>query len=169
MKYHRIIFFFAVLAFIVSIPGIAKDLTKTEKTNKAKVLQAYNAINAGNWDKFATLISDDFVDHNPDPRQKPGAKGAIESLSQFRAAFPDLKFTINHIVIQGDMVAVHLTMTGTNKGEFMGKPATGKTFTVDGFDLLRIVQGIAVERWGVADGASMMMQLWPTQGNTSER
>jgi steroid delta-isomerase-like uncharacterized protein len=169
MKFYRIIFFFAVLAFSLSIPSIAKNINKTEEMNKAKVHQAYDAINAGDWDKFATLISDDFNDHNPDPRQKPGAKGAIESLSQFRTAFPDLKFSIQHIVAEGDMAAVHFKLTGTNKGEFMGKPATGKSFTVEGYDLLRIVKGKAVERWGLSDGASMMMQLWPMQGASNEK
>ena len=152
------------MAFSLSIPSIAKDIKNTGETNKAKVRQAYDAINAGDWDKFATLLSDDFVDHNPNPAQKPGAKGAIESLSHFRAAFPDLKFTIQHIVTEGDMAAVHFKLTGTNKSEFMGKPATGKTITIDGYDLLRIVKGKAVERWGLSDDASMMMQLGPDAG-----
>jgi steroid delta-isomerase-like uncharacterized protein len=169
MKVFRFIFFFNLLAFFICIPSIAKDITKTEEMNKAKVRQAYDAMNAGDWDKFATLISDDFVDHNPDPGQKPGAKGAIESLSHFRAAFPDLKFTIQHIVTEGDMAAVHFKLTGTNKSEFMGKPATGKTFTIEGYDLLHIVKGKAVERWGVSDNASMIMQLWPMQGNSNEK
>ena len=164
MKFNRIIFFFAVLVFILSIPGIAKDIKNTGEMNKAKVRQAYDAINAGDWDKFATLLSDDFVDHNPNPGQKPGAKGAIESLSQFRAAFSGLKFIIQHIVTEGDMAAVHFKLTGTNTNEFMGKPATGKTFAIDGYDLLRIVKGKAIERWGVSDNASMMVQLWPDAG-----
>jgi steroid delta-isomerase-like uncharacterized protein len=164
MKVFRIIFFFTVLAFSLSIPSNAKDVKKVGETNKAKVRQAYDAINAGDWDKFATLLSDDFVDHNPNPGQKPGAKGAIESLSQFREVFPDLKFNIKHIVLEGDMAAVHFLMTGTNKGEFMGKPATGKTFTIESYELLRIVKGKAVERWGISDNASMMMQLWPDAG-----
>jgi steroid delta-isomerase-like uncharacterized protein len=164
MKFNRMILFFTVLAFSLSIPSIAKDIKKTEEMNKAKIHQAYDAINAGDWDKFVPYISDDFVDHNPNPGQKPGAKGTIESLSQFREAFPDLKFNIRHIVTEGDMAAVHFLMTGTNKGEFMGKPATGKTFTIESYELLRIVKGKAVERWGISDNASMMMQLWPDAG-----
>jgi predicted ester cyclase len=64
---------------------------------------------------------------------------------------------------------VHFLKTGTNKGEFMGKPAPGKTFTIEGYDLLRIVQGKTVERWGVSDNASRIMQLWPMQGNSNEK
>jgi steroid delta-isomerase-like uncharacterized protein len=169
MKIYRNIFFFTILAFSLSIPSVAKDIKKIDEMNKAKVHQAYDAINAGDWDKFATLISDDFNDHNPDPGQKPGAKGAIESLSKFREAFPDLNYNIQHIVTEGDMAAVHFKMTGTNKGNFMGKPATGKTFTIEGYDLLRMVKGKAVERWGLSDNAAMMMQLWPMQGNSSEK
>jgi predicted ester cyclase len=67
------------------------------------------------------------------------------------------------------MAAVHFKLTGTNKSEFMGKPATGKTFTIEGYDLLHIVKGKAVERWGVSDNASMIMQLWPMQGNSNEK
>jgi predicted ester cyclase len=67
------------------------------------------------------------------------------------------------------MAAAHFKLTGTNKSEFMEKPATGKKFTIEGYDLLRIVQGKTVERWGVSDNASMIMQLWPMQGNSNEK
>ena len=52
MKFYRIIFFFSILAFSLSIPSIAKDIKNTGETNKAKVRQAYDAINAGDWDKL---------------------------------------------------------------------------------------------------------------------
>ncbi len=79
-----------------------------------------------------------------------------------RTAFPDLKFEVDFMLSDGDMVAVYLTMSGTQKGEFMGMPASGKEFNSKTVDILRIVDGKAVEHWGVMDGMTMMHQLGVT-------
>ena len=51
-------------------------------------------------------------------------------MTTFRAAFPDYNETIEHIVAEGDMVAVFYTIRGTFKGEYMGIAPTGKKLTV---------------------------------------
>jgi len=161
MKYKLALYVcIGVLFFGVVQRGRA--IAQTTEDNKAKTMQAYNAFNTDDWDKLATLMAPDFIDHNPDPGQKPGFEGVKEDFAGLRKAFPDFKFIINHMVAEGDWVCVHYTMTATNKGAFMGMPATGKSMTVDGFDLLHIVKGVATERWGVFDNAAMMMQLGMT-------
>jgi predicted ester cyclase len=50
-------------------------------------------------------------------------------------------------------------MSGTQRGEFMGTPPSGKRFEVTGFDLLRIREGQVAEHWGVMDAMKMMQQL----------
>jgi predicted ester cyclase len=59
-----------------------------------------------------------------------GIKDYKQHISEFYSAFPDLHFTINGMVAEGDKVAVRLTGTGTNKGAFMGSPPTNKKITV---------------------------------------
>jgi hypothetical protein len=56
-------------------------------------------------------------------------------------------------------VVGHQTTTGTNQGEFMGAPATGKSIEVSEIHIVRIVNGKAVEHWGLMEDMAMMQQL----------
>jgi predicted ester cyclase len=48
---------------------------------------------------------------------------------------------------------------GTNTGQVMGKPPTGKTIDVPAFGMLRFKDGRAIEWWGVIDTMSMTQQF----------
>jgi predicted ester cyclase len=54
---------------------------------------------------------------------------------------------------------MYMTWTGTQKGEFMGIPPTGKSISINVIDIIRIADGQAVEHWGVMDQMAMMQQL----------
>jgi steroid delta-isomerase-like uncharacterized protein len=75
------------------------------------------------------------------------------------AAFPDMKLTIHEQIAEGDKVLTRLTAAGTHKGDFHGIPATGKTFSMEGWGLDRIVDGKIVEHRAIDDVMTMMMQL----------
>jgi predicted ester cyclase len=47
------------------------------------------------------------------------------------SAFPDLHFTIEELVAEGDIVAGRLTASGTHEGPLMGMPATGRSVRQD--------------------------------------
>jgi hypothetical protein len=52
-----------------------------------------------------------------------------------------------------------VVMTGTNTGEFMGMPATGKKVKVGGIDMAKFKENKVIEHWGTFDVHSLMMQL----------
>lgn len=84
----------------------------------------------------------------------------IEGLRALFAAFPDIKSEVEDVIAEGDRVAIRSRMTGTHTGEFMGVPATGKTVSAEGIDIVRMnEEGKGVEHWGLMDQASMMVQL----------
>lgn len=86
-----------------------------------------------------------------------------ESTKQFlvslRTAFPDLKFAIEHVFSEKDMVVVHVLAQAAQNGEFMGIPPTGKKAIIRGTTILRIANGRAVERWNIVDTFGVMKQL----------
>jgi len=107
-----------------------------------------------------------FVEHNPSPGQDAGVNGFFQWLAMQRAAFPDMKLTINDIFAQGDKVVIRSTMTGTNTGEMMGKPPTGKPISMEVIDIVTIKNGKMTDHWGQADVMKMMtdLGLMPPQG-----
>ncbi len=76
-----------------------------------------------------------------------------------RTAFPDLHFTIEELVAEGDTVAGRLTMSGTHQGPLMGIPPTGRSVRQDHMHFVRFRDGKAIEHWGVRDELGMMQQL----------
>jgi predicted ester cyclase len=67
-------------------------------------------------------------------------------------------------VAEGDLVAVRLDSTATQSGEFMGVPATGKTYTIEELHLFRVSDGRVAEHWHQLDGMGMMRQLGAMPG-----
>jgi steroid delta-isomerase-like uncharacterized protein len=130
--------------------------------NTDRLREVYEIFSSGgDLDRFDEYVTDDFVEHEElAPGIPPGKEGVKAFFRAWREAFPDLRLTLEDAVEEGDKLAARFTATGTHQGSFMGiMPATGKSFTAQGFDMLRMVDGRAAEHWGVFDGASMMMQL----------
>ena len=91
--------------------------------------------------------------------QEPGTEAMKQMMSMFFTAFPDMHSHVDFMVAEGDIVAGRMTTTGTNQGDFMGIPATGKKITMTETHIVRIANGKAVEHWGNADELGMMHQL----------
>ena len=126
----------------------------------ATMRRAYDLSNAGDHDGFGELLADDFVEHEQTPGIAPTKEGTLEFFRMYRAAFPDLHFEPEDYIASGDKVVTRVRATGTNTGDFMGMPATGKTVDIDLIDIVRFEDdGLGHEHWGVADVMTMMQQL----------
>ena len=109
--------------------------------------------------QLAGLISSEFVNHEA-PAGTPAGLGSITYFMHMLArAFSEQKWTIDHVVAEGDTVAVHCTHSGHHTGPYFGLPATGRRFAYKQMHMIRIVDGKAVEHWAVRDDASLMRQL----------
>ena len=80
-------------------------------------------------------------------------------MGMFVGAFPDLNVVVDHWVAEGDLVAGVMTTKGTQTGEFMGMPDSGKKFSVREMHMVRVANGKMAEHWGLANEMSMMQQL----------
>jgi len=126
----------------------------------ATLRRAYDLINAGDIDGFGELIAEDVVEHEEFPGIPPTKAGVLQFFRMYRAAFPDLRMEPEDIIASGDKVVGRVRATGTNDGEFMGMPATGRAIDVDLIDIVRFEDdGLAHEHWGVIDSMTMMQQL----------
>ena len=117
------------------------------------------AINERRLAVFDELLSSDFVEHEPVPVQGTGREAPKQLFAMLHEAFPGLHWTVADVIAEGDRVVVYGVMTGTNKGSFMGIPATGKSVKMDVIDIMRIANGKIAEHWGVSDMMTLMQQL----------
>jgi steroid delta-isomerase-like uncharacterized protein len=122
--------------------------------------RCYELLNAGDVDGFGDLLSDDFVEHEETPGLAPTKDGVKAFFRMYLAAFPDLRMDPVDVLPSGDKVVARVKATGTNTGEFMGMPATGKSVDVQLIDIMRFGDdGLVHEHWGVFDAMAMMQQL----------
>ena len=137
-------------------------MTDTER-NKATLQRLYDEVMNGHDVEAADkLITPDRPDHDstfpPEfTRDREGFKKLFRMLIR---AFPDLRFTTDLMVAEGDMVGALSSVQGTHRGEFMGIPPTGNSFTINNADYCRFTDdGLIAEHWGLVDMASMLRQL----------
>ena len=105
------------------------------------------------------LFADDFVDSAQGTGPDVSKKNALDWWDGTFRAFPDFKADIKFMVSEGDLVATLKNFSGTQQGEFMGIPPTGKRASWDVFDLLRLRDGKVVDHWVVMDVAGLLRQL----------
>jgi steroid delta-isomerase-like uncharacterized protein len=137
--------------------------------NKAVAKRAVEAINAGDFSLLESLVAPDGADHAVPPGMPPTRDSAIQFLIMFRAAFPDLHYTLEDVIAEGDRVVQRATASGTMKGEFLGMPATGKSATWSEIHIVRVQDGKIVEHWASVDQLGMLQQLGlaPAPGQTA--
>ena len=126
----------------------------------ATVRGMYESINSLDIGGFAEHLADNFVEHEATPGLEPTKAGVKKFFLMQIAAFPDLRFAVEDVYGSGDKVVARVRYTGTNKGDFMGTPATGKRVDVQLIDMFQFDgNGRVREHWGLIDTAAMMQQL----------
>jgi steroid delta-isomerase-like uncharacterized protein len=120
---------------------------------------AEEIINKGNMGVDPELVAEDFVELDPFPGQQPGREGLIDIIAMIRTAFPDLQWTIEELVAEGDKVASYNVWRGTHQGVFLGIPPTGKRVTVSCMVFDYFVDGKFKESRLLMNIMSLMQQL----------
>lgn len=115
--------------------------------------------NKGNLDIVDDLLSTDYVFHHPGGQDLNGPEEYKQMVKAVRSAFPDIHFTIDDVIAEGDKVAYRWTFVGTHQGELRGIPPTGKKATVWAIAIERVADGKFVEAWERYDTLGLMRQL----------
>jgi steroid delta-isomerase-like uncharacterized protein len=130
------------------------------RTNAATMQRAYDLINEGDLDGFGDLLADGFVEHDEVPGLPPTKEGVKELFRSYRTSFPDFHMHVEEIIAGGDRTVARVTASGTQDGELMGIPASGRRATVQLIDIMGFdPAGSISEHWGVADMLSLLQQL----------
>lgn len=127
--------------------------------NKAQIRRVIEEVyNRGDLAVVDEVAASNLVIHVPS-QDIHGREGAKQYVTALRAGFPDLHFTVEDQVAEGDMVVTRWTARGTHRGSFEGVPATGREVRLVGTDIDRLVGGKVVECWAQVDELGLMRQL----------
>jgi steroid delta-isomerase-like uncharacterized protein len=140
----------------------------SSEDNKALVQRFFEEVfNQKRLDRADAFVAPDYLDHAAVPGQGPGLEGAKQQRwGMYFAAIPDLHATIEDLVAEGDKVVVRYTVEGTQQGELLGFPPTGKRFRVSAICIYRMAEGKVAENWEQTENLGLMQQLGviPTRG-----
>ena len=132
----------------------------TTETNKLVMPRFVQFINSADEKLAEELISPDADFHVPGrPQPVRGPSGYLEIIAMMRGGFPDIQWTLEEMVAEGDKIAARFTMRGTHKGMFMGVPPTGKKIAVQAVNFYRLLHGQFVEERGQPDLLGLMQQI----------
>jgi steroid delta-isomerase-like uncharacterized protein len=116
-------------------------------------------INQGQIDSAAQFVWENMVEQVPFPGQGPGLEGLKDVLRGMRTGFPDLHFSVEEQIAEGDKVVTRFEWTGTHQGEFLGVAATGRSVKVWGIVIDRLESGRIKDTRIIMDTLGLMMQL----------
>jgi len=131
----------------------AEENKATDYRFVAEVLTAHNL------EVLPELVHEDFVELNPVPGQGPGREGLRDFLKVFFEAFPDLAWTPQDAVAEGDKVAAWWTWEGTHQGEFFGVPPSGRRVKVEAWTFDYFRDGKMAQSRILMDTMGLMQQL----------
>ena len=131
--------------------------TEENKARQRRIVEEF--INKGNTAVAEALVAEDFVALDPPPGLEQGREGLIDTIAMMRTAFPDLEWTIEEQVAEGDKVACYTVWRGTHQGVFLGIPPTGKRVTVPCVVFDSFVAGKCKESRFLMNIMSLMQQL----------
>ena len=134
--------------------------------NKAIVRRWVEAWNQQDVAIVDELIPPEYVRHGNDAPEIHGQEAERQLLQMYLRAFPDLHFTVEDLIAEGDRVVVRYTVRGTQRGDLPGVPASNRAGEIAVMEEYRLANGKIVEQWVVADMLGLMQQLGaiPTGG-----
>ena len=149
------------------------SMSAEENKEKARRLME-EAFGEGKTELVDEVLHSDFVcwDPNSESGEIRGAETIKGEIEYFRQAVPDLTYTVEDQVAEGDKVVTRYRASGTHQGEFFRVAPTGNRVEFTGIQIDRFEEsGKLVEEWPEYDllGAMRQMGAIPEAGQEEAR
>ena len=130
-----------------------------EETIAASQRLITEAFGEGNLDLIDELCAENFLGHDALAGDQD-REASKQTIAGYRAAFPDLSFTINDVFASGDRTAIRWTVEGTFENELLGLQPTGERGApIEGITIDRFEDGLIVESWTQWDTLQFMRDI----------
>jgi len=141
------------LVVAAAIPDAQRDATM-------KAVRAfYDFWNTGDEALLQEAIAPNFTDHTLPPGRPQGPDGPAFASRRFRAAVPDLKVTVEKMIVAGDYVTVHMSFTGHFTGKFGQTQGKGQPVPFIATDLVKIENGRITDNWHIEDNLTLLQEM----------
>jgi steroid delta-isomerase-like uncharacterized protein len=127
--------------------------------NKAVVRRWVTAWNEQDLDAAEGLLAPGYVRHDANAPDVVGPAAERQFIAGALAAFPDLRFDVEQLVAEGDLVLGRYTARGTQRGDFAGVAATHRAVVFVATESYRLEGGRIAEQWVVMDTLGLLQQL----------
>lgn len=155
---------FAVFLFFMNtfvLVGCAPESQNLLDRNKRVVERFIRISNDANWDQLPDVMAADVRRHSAATAGEP-VKSREEFVAlqrQFMTTFPDQHVRMNHMIAEGDYVAIRATYSGTQSGPMGGVPASGNRVDAPFIAFFRVESGKIAELWLEWDNVHILTQL----------
>jgi predicted ester cyclase len=150
----------------------AVQYPETVDDPKAVCVRSLRIMADGDLREFEALIHPEAVNreaaNEPVAARGRGPAAFYATALWLRGAFSDLRFDVHEVVADGDLLAVHLTMSGCHTGPFVHyddagavsqvMPPTGRTFAATHTHWFRLADGKIIEHWANRDDVATARQ-----------
>lgn len=149
-----------------SVPATpVADCAPTSERDAVDVaLQWAGVWGSGDVDLFDELAAPASVHHWGLGQDTMSLQDFKDRIGAFFAAVPDMHSTTEAPIVEGNLVAIRWTNTGTQTGPLFGFEPTGASLTWTGINIFRVECGQIVESWSEADGLGLRAQLEAASG-----
>lgn len=134
----------------------ARKQAKTHRSNKEIVRSVFEiGLNTGDKKVLERSIAPDFAG----VRGGVGPSAFARPVEELRAAFPDIRYTVEDLIEEGDRVAIRWTWTGTHKAPFRGFTASEKKVSSSGYAIFQLRDGKIARNWLETDRLGFLQQI----------
>lgn len=132
----------------------------SNETNMAIVRRMVDqVVNDDRTDLVEEFFTEDLATSMVGCQPSTGSEALKRYVTMMHHACPDFQLSIVDALAEGDKVAIRWTMNGTNDGEMLGIPGTGKQIRHSGMTFFGLANGRIAETWFLADNLGLMQQL----------
>lgn len=126
---------------------------------KVAVRLWYEAFDSGKASLLDDLLDPRWVDIPSPPSDLTGPDAAKASLKGLRTAFPDFAIRVEDVLQDGDKVVVRSRITATQRGVFLGHPASARALDIQAVDIHQFRGGKIIRTWHTEDWMMGLRQL----------
>jgi predicted ester cyclase len=119
----------------------------------------YDFWNTGDVALLKQAIANNFTDRTLPPGRPQGPEGPAFASRQFRAAVPDLKVTVEKMIVADNYVTVHMSFTGHFTGTFGRTEGKGQLIAFIATDLVKVENGRITDNWHIEDNLTLLEEM----------